>query len=108
MADKVIYGPDGKPMFVSQAISVGPNGKPVFVGQDKPQENLLKRQEGSKITCPVCGKDVDYLVGETDTTTGEVQGCEACHKPARLPKKGGEGQNAGPKDARNPKETVFD
>jgi hypothetical protein len=36
------------------------------------------------MTCKICGKEVDYLVGE-DTNDGGKQGCEACWKP---PQKG--------------------
>ena len=85
MADKMIIGTDGKPMFISSAINMGQDGKPVFIGQDNPSRaSPTKRGERSMMICPQCQKEVDYLLGDTDTATGEMQGCEGCYKPPRL------------------------
>ena len=55
---------------------MGPDGKPVFVGKENPNVPQYKASgEGSKMTCPVCGGQFDYLLGE-DTPDGGKMGCE--------------------------------
>jgi len=41
-------------------------------------------KETTDMTCPVCIKEVDHLVGE-DTKDGGVMGCEACWKAPQHP-----------------------
>jgi hypothetical protein len=59
----------------------GPDGKPVFLGAEDPQNPPVnpKPGEGSKMTCPVCRDQVDYLLGE-DEGNGKM-GCETCYRP---------------------------
>lgn len=110
MADRMITGPDGKPMFISDAISIGHGGVPIFIGHaEKDPQNRRKDQVGM-ILCPVCSKEVNYLVGQTDTETGEVQGCEGCYKPPVRPKdtRGGDVQNDRQPNTDDPTKVPFD
>jgi hypothetical protein len=114
MSDKMILGPDGKPLFISAAVVPGRDGKPQFIGQDElAPRKLVKQVEGSKMECPQCHQMVDYLLGNTDTNTGEMQGCEGCYKPPmRGTPKGGEqnGTEFTTDTSQNsdPKKAVFD
>ena len=94
--------------FISKDILKGPDGKPIFTGKDvlippdKAKCPYCRKvfefvreptitcpfchkivSESSKMECPVCHSRVDYLLGETNTFTGEQQGCEGCWKPAK-------------------------
>ena len=64
-------------------VILGKDGKPVFIGQEDPHNPPVAPQQGSKMQCPVCSKEVDYLVGEN--ANGGVQGCEGCWKPPTTP-----------------------
>lgn len=65
------------------------DGKFVFTGREVLPEKLPYRKQSSKLECPLCHQMFDYLVGETDTQTGERQGCELCYKPpTKLRQKG--------------------
>lgn len=66
-------------VFFTKDVIMGPDGKPVFWGKDRPV-TPFKKQEGSKMQCPICTQEVDYLVGE-NTPDGGRQGCESCWKP---------------------------
>lgn len=61
-----------------------PDGKPVFVGREDPQNPPTAPVEGSKLECPVCHGEFDYLLGEK-TDDGGVMGCEVDWKPAPNP-----------------------
>lgn len=67
---------------MDQFVVQGKDGKPVFIGREDPKNPPVRKPEGSKMTCKICGHDVDYLVGE-DTNDGGRQGCEACWKPSK-------------------------
>jgi len=41
------------------------------------------KKESEKMICPVCGSEVDYLVGE-NTQDGGRKGCEGCYRPGNL------------------------
>lgn len=58
-------------------VLVGPDQKPVFTGHAT-QPPPFKKMEDSKMECPICHKQVDYLVG-VDTQDGGRQGCEECY-----------------------------
>jgi hypothetical protein len=83
---------------MSDFILPGKDGKPIFIGQEDPHNPPVKKPSGSLMTCPVCGKEVDYLVGD-DTEDGGKQGCESCWVP---PKKGVK------HESEETKKTVFD
>lgn len=59
----------------------GPDGKPVFTGKEDPHNPPVSPTvgEGSKIECPICHGQFDYLVGD-DTPDGGKRGCETCWK----------------------------
>lgn len=65
---------------ISPFVRPGPDGKPIFFGKDEPAQQAAK-VEGTKITCPVCNQEFDYLVGE-DTPDGGRKGCETCWRPS--------------------------
>lgn len=52
----------------------GKDGKPQFVGQEDPNNPPTTPPGGSKMICPVCGGEFDYLLGE-DMGGGRM-GCE--------------------------------
>ena len=107
--DRMILTPDGKPMFISNAITPIPGGKATFVGHNEPPITNVKG-ESTKIPCPICKIPVDYLVGE-NTEDGGIQGCEGCWKPSK--KKGGNyersipNSDSSPISAREGKEIPF-
>lgn len=61
------------PLIVEQ------DGKKIFVGKEDPNNPPVRPMEGSKMECPVCHKQFDYLVGE-DRNGGRM-GCESCWRP---------------------------
>lgn len=42
------------------------------------RNTLYQKEGGETITCPKCGKEVSYLLGDGE---GEKQGCEDCFEP---------------------------
>lgn len=58
------------------------NGNPKFIGQEDPTNPPVKPLEGSKMTCPVCNQDFDYLLGQ-DTPDGGRMGCEQDWRPGK-------------------------
>ena len=42
---------------------------------------VYEKQQTESLSCAICGKAVDYLVGE-NTADGGRMGCEECWKPA--------------------------
>jgi protein-arginine kinase activator protein McsA len=58
-------------------VILGTDGKPTFVGsEDKHNPPVTqKMNEQSKVTCPQCQAQVDYLLGDVK------QGCESCYRP---------------------------
>lgn len=59
------------------------NGKPRFVGQEDPHNPPVSSpSRGSRMVCPVCQGEFDYLLGE-NTSDGGVQGCEKDYRPSR-------------------------
>ena len=75
----------------------GKDGKPVFIGREDPSNPPVNKPHGAMMTCPICGKEVDYLVGD-DTEDGGKQGCEACWKPSKK----------GSHEEKQTKDVVFD
>lgn len=49
------------------------NGKIIFIGKEDPNNPPPIKREGTKMQCPVCHNDVDYLLGQ------KYQACEACY-----------------------------
>jgi len=56
-------------------IILNEQGKPVFTGKEASPPVL--RRESSKMTCPVCKAEVDYLLGNVR------QGCEGCYDKSK-------------------------
>lgn len=67
---------------MNQFFIPGPDGKPVFLGKEDIANPPTKKPEGSKMECPVCHGQFDFLVGE-NTHDGGVMGCELCWKPPK-------------------------
>lgn len=59
------------------------DGVPQFIGKEDPTNPPVMPRSGSKVECPLCHGQFDYLVGE-DTPDGGKQGCESCWKPGEL------------------------
>jgi hypothetical protein len=69
---------------MNRLVYIDENGKPVFTGKEEPQRPQM-RNETSKIECPLCHAQVDYLLGNVR------QGCEGCFdKSLDEPLKGGD------------------
>lgn len=65
-------------VFFTKDVIMSPDGKPVFFGKER--QSSPYKAEGSKMQCPVCTQEVDYLVGD-NTPDGGRQGCESCWRP---------------------------
>jgi protein-arginine kinase activator protein McsA len=67
---------------MSNLIVKDENGNPVFLGKEESRPEM--RMELSKMTCPQCQTQVDYLLGNVR------QGCESCYDKLKdEPEKGG-------------------
>ena len=86
----------------------GSDGKPVFIGREARPPRYGK-EGASSLSCPVCGKECDYLVGENSPDGGR-QGCEGCWRPGRG-MEGGENHGQKSTEAnpeKDPKKMVFE